>query len=47
MMGYTLMLVESLAPGELPQSVARYWGEISAREGFVAARAAGTTGLNR
>ena len=37
MMGYTLMLVGSLAPGELPTEVARYWAALSAREGFIRA----------
>jgi glutathione S-transferase len=42
MLGYTLMLVDVLAPGDLPPSVARYWSALSARDGFIKARAAGT-----
>jgi glutathione S-transferase len=41
MMGYTLMLVGTLAPGELPNEVARYWDQISERPGFTIAVAAG------
>ena len=41
MMGYTLMLVPPLAPGELPPAVARYWASLSGRPGFQAAVAAG------
>lgn len=40
MMGYSLMLVESLAPGDLPPNVASYWARLSARPGFVAATSA-------
>ena len=40
MMGYTLMLVGRLAPGDLPEAVAGYWGRLDQRPGFVAARAA-------
>jgi len=42
MMGYTLLLVGSLAPGQLPPEVARYWTQISDRAGFIKAIAAGT-----
>jgi len=41
MMGYTLMLVDLLAPGELPPAVARYWAALSARPGYQVAVAAG------
>lgn len=43
MMGYTLMLMGSLAPGELPGEVARYWQQVSEREGFRKAVAGGQT----
>ena len=38
--GYTLMLMENLAPGDLPSEARRYWAAISAREGFQRAIAA-------
>jgi glutathione S-transferase len=40
MMGYTLMLVGNLAPGDLPANIAAYWARLSARPGFVAATSA-------
>ena len=39
MMGYTLMLVGRLAPGELPAPAADYYARLEARPGFVAATA--------
>ena len=39
MTGYSLMLVDRLAPGELPANVAGYWKRLSSRSGFVAATA--------
>jgi glutathione S-transferase len=44
MMGYTLMLMENLAPGDLPPNVAAYFARLSARDGFVAATEAGRGG---
>lgn len=41
MMGYTLILVGALAPGELPPAVARYFAALSARPGYQAALVAG------
>jgi glutathione S-transferase len=40
MMGYTLMLVGNLAPGDLPENVAGYWDRLSGRAGFVTATSA-------
>ena len=40
MMGYSIMLMETLAPGRLPPDVARYQAAISARECFQRAVAA-------
>lgn len=40
MLGYSLKLHVELAPGELPEEVARYWAAISARDGYrIAAQA--------
>lgn len=39
MMGYTLMLVGRLAPGDLPSNASGYWERLSARPGFIAATA--------
>jgi glutathione S-transferase len=44
MMGYTLSLVDWLAPGELPSEVARYWAALSARPAYQAAVAAPARG---
>jgi glutathione S-transferase len=44
MMGYTLSLVDWLAPGELPSEVARYWASLSARPAYQAAVAAPARG---
>ena len=40
MMGYSLMLVGNLAPGDLPPNVADYWERLSSRPGYLAAVAA-------
>jgi glutathione S-transferase len=40
MLGYSLKLQTELAPGELPEQVARYWAAIGARPGFQVAIAA-------
>ena len=37
MLGYSLKLQTELAPGELPDNVARYWAAISERPGFAIA----------
>jgi glutathione S-transferase len=44
MMGYTLMLMENLAPGELPPNVAAYLSRLAARDGFKVAKGAGRGG---
>ena len=41
MMGYTLMLIANLAPGELPPNVAGYWSRLTDRPGFQVATKAG------
>ncbi len=40
MLGYSLMLHTALAPGDLPDAVARYWKALSARPAYLAAAAA-------
>jgi hypothetical protein len=40
MLGYSLKLQTELAPGELPEQVARYWAAIGDRPGFQVAVAA-------
>lgn len=40
MLGYSLKLQTELAPGELPEEVARYWASVSERAGYKVAAAA-------
>lgn len=40
MLGYTLMLMETLAPGDMPEAVAGYWSAIQSRAGYQRAASA-------